>query len=112
MSKTGKRILTLVLVLLLAAMAAAGAWFGWRFWEEQQYQNALSAAETLYTAGNYEAAGEAFAALGLEERVRDCDAQLLQMANENAYAAAEALLTAGDFLGAKDAFLALGDFGR
>lgn len=111
MSKTGKRILTLVLVLLLAAMAAAGAWFGWRFWEEQQYQKALHDAEILYAAGNYEAAGEAFAALGLEERVRDCDVQLLRIANENAYTAAEALLTAGDFLSAKDAFLALGDFG-
>ena len=111
MSKTGKHVLTIVLVLVITAMAALGAWYGWRFWKERQYQDAVAAAETLYTSGNYEAARKAFGTLGLADRVRDCDAQLVRLANEKAYAQAEALLAAGDYLSAKDAFLALADFG-
>lgn len=103
MKKKGTRVL--VLVLLIPLLLLCG-YAGVRFWQARQLQNAVAAAEALYTAGEYAAAREAFLALGLAERAQDCDAQILRLR----YEAAEAQLAAGDFLDAKDAFLALGDY--
>lgn len=108
MTKTGKRILALALVLLLLVL---GAIIGRRLWQQRQRQAAQDRAETLYSAGEFQAAREIFAALGEEQRVQDCDGELRRLEREQRYQAAEELLQSGDFLGAKEAFLALGDFG-
>ena len=89
-------------VLLLAALGLGGL----RLLQARQTRAAVSAAEELYAAGDFEKARDAFSALGLADRAADCDAQLLQLA----YEAAEALLERGDALGARDAFRALGDY--
>ena len=107
MSGTVKRILAAVLLLLTLLL---GAVTGFRVWRDRQRQAAAENAETLYAAGEYGAAREAFFALGLEERVRDCEEQLLRQQNEERYKAADALLRERNFLGAKEAFLALGDY--
>ena len=103
MNKTGKRILAALLVLLLLAALAL---IGLRIWKLRQTRAAVSAAEELYTAGDFEKARDAFSALGLTERAADCDAQLLRLA----YEAAEKQLESGDALEARDAFLALGAY--
>ena len=108
MTKTGKRIAALVLILILLA---AGLFAAWRFRQGRQRQAALERAESFCSAGEYAAAREIFLTLGLEERARECDRQLVKEANRQAYEAAEALLGARDYQGAKEAFLALGDFG-
>ena len=106
MTKTGKRILALILVLALVLGALAGV----HVLRVRQRQAALARAEELYTAGDYAAARDAFRTLGLEERAGDCDEQLVIEQKKTEYRAAEALLQAGDCLGAKEGFLALGDF--
>ena len=111
MRKKGKQILTVVLVSVLIALLGLCGWYGWRIYREKQYKSALDMAETLYAAGNYEAAKEAFQELGLDARVQDCETGIRRIETESAYAAAEALLAAGDYFGAKDAFLALGAYG-
>ena len=93
-------------VLVLACLAL----FGWRAWQARRYRAALDGAETLYAAGDYAAAREAYLALGLEEKANDCGAELARLQKEADYAAAEELLRNGAFLDAKDAFLALGGY--
>ena len=106
MTRTGKRITALAVLLALLL----GALVGWRFLRTKQRQAALVRAEELYTAGDYTAARDAFVSLGIGERVRDCDEQLLIEEKKKEYRAAEQLLQTGDYLGAKEGFLALGDF--
>ena len=78
MNKTGKRILAALLVLLLLAALAL---IGLRIWKLRQTRAAVSAAEELYTAGDFEKARDAFSALGLAERAADCDASQRQSAS-------------------------------
>lgn len=102
----------IVLVTLLAlALILFGGLKAWQIRNERQFQAAVENAKTLYMAGEYVKAREAFIALGLEDEARACDAQLLRLKHEEDYRAAEAQLQSGDFLGAKEAFLALGDYG-
>ena len=111
LSGTIKRILAVVLTLTALALIVLGGIKGWEIRKERQLQTAVENAKILYAAGEYVKAREAFAALGLEDEARACDAQLLRLKNEEDYGAAEAQLQSGDFLGAKEAFLALGDYG-
>ena len=104
MKKKGIRALVLVLILIPLLLLCGYA--GWQSRQARLLQNAVDAAEALYTAGDYAAAREAFLTLGLDERAQDCEGQLLRLR----YEAAEAQLEAGDYAGAKDAFLALGDY--
>ena len=97
-------MILLTAVVLLAS--AAALLFGRHWLQAKQTRDALDAAEALYTAGDYEAAQNAFTALGLTERAEDCGAQLLRLR----YEAAEKLLEDGEFLDARDAFRALGDY--
>ncbi len=90
---------------VLALLIAAGLFFGVRLHRERQEREALAAAEELFSAGDYEAAKEAFLLLGEDGRARDCDEAILRLRRE----AAEALLESGAYLDAKEAFLALGD---
>ena len=53
MTRTGKRITALAILLALLL----GALVGWRFLRTKQRQAALVRAEELYTAGDYTAAG-------------------------------------------------------
>ncbi len=99
--KKGLRIL--IAALLLAALGYGG-FAGWQYWKARQWQDTVAAAEALYLAEDYPAAREAFTALGLEERARDCDGQMLRLR----YEAAEGQLERGEYLDAKEAFLALG----
>ena len=109
-SRQGKgRRLFLIALALLAAVGLA--FFGWRVWQARQYRLALERAEAIYAAGDYAAAREVYFALGLEEKVSDCEAELTRLGLEADYRAAEALLDAGAYLDARDAFLALGNYG-
>ncbi len=103
MSGTAKRLTGALLIVLVLALAGL---VGWRARTETERRAAIAAAETFYAAGEYERARETFLALGLTERVQDCDGQLLRVR----YEAAEALLAAGEFLEAREAFLALADY--
>ena len=105
------RMKQLLVCLLALALILLGGLKAWQIRNERQFQAAVENAKTLYAAGEYVKAREAFAALGLEDEARACDAQLLRLKNEEDYGAAEAQLQSGDFLGAKEAFLALGDYG-
>ena len=111
MSGTIKRIITALVTLLALALILLGGLKAWQIRNERQFQAAVENAKTLYAAGEYVKAREAFIALGLEDEARACDAQLLRLKKEEDYRAAEAQLQSGDFLGAKEAFLALGDYG-
>lgn len=104
MKKKGLR--ALILVLFLTPLLLLCSYAGYRTWRERQYQNAVAAAEALYAAEDYPAAREAFLTLGLGERARDCEGQMLRLR----YEAAEALLRGGEYLDAKEAFLSLGDY--
>lgn len=103
MSKTAIRIVIASLTLLVIAAVIVG---GFRAHQEREYQQAVDAAEALYTAGDYAAAKEAFLQLELSERAADCDV----MTQKRALAEAEALLQAGEYGEAREAFLKLGDF--
>lgn len=103
MSKTAIRIVIAALSMLVIAALIVG---GIRAHQEREYQQAVDAAEALYSAGDYAAAKEAFLQLELPDRAADCDVQT----QRRALAAAEELLRQGKFSEAKDAFLALGDF--
>lgn len=103
MSKTWIKILLAFLFLLAAAALAVGAW---RAGVEHNHQQAVVAAEALYTEGHYAEAREAFLALEMNDRADDCDEQVRRLA----YEAAEALLQQEKFAEAKEAFRALGDY--
>ena len=74
MSGTIKRILAVVLTLPALALIVLGGIKGWEIRKERQLQTAVENAKMLYAAGEYVKAREAFAALGLEDEARACDA--------------------------------------
>ena len=107
MSKTTIRILVAALTLLvLAALITGGIRRHRERLQEAAFQQAVQAAEALYAAGSYTEARDAFLALSLTDRAKDCDTQL----QKRALAEAEALLQNGQYRKAREAFLALGDF--
>ena len=107
MNRKTKRVLTVILILSVLSL---GSLVGWRMWSENRRQKAMENAEALYKYGDFEAAKDAFRALGMEDRVMDCEAQIRQRYLEDQYRKAESLLSAGDYLGAKEMFLDLGEY--
>ena len=107
MSKTKQIVLGIVIVLLTAA-ALCAVFFLYLMPRVIRPSILYEQADAFYSAGRYEQAGEAFAALGgykdSRDRVKGCETAVL----DRAYGEAEALFAAGRYEEAQSAFAALG----
>lgn len=107
MSKKAKRLLAAGLAALLLAALVGG---GIALRRKRRYEQAVAAAQELFAAGDYAAARDAYAALGLESEAASSSEALALRQKREKLAEAERLLAEGDFLAARELFASLGAF--